>query len=161
MAGIRRVTPADLDRCFEIETRAYEGDEAATRDKIAARIAGYPEGFLVLDVGGQIAGFVNGACVDAVDMADENLKDLQGHDPSAPHVVIMSVAVDPKFQGKGHASDLMTAFCDQMRQSGKTSIHLMCRSHHVGLYEKLGFTYLRPSRSDHGGMAWHEMSLML
>ena len=30
---IRNVTPADLDRCYAIETVAYEGDEAATRKR--------------------------------------------------------------------------------------------------------------------------------
>lgn len=30
---IRHVTPADLERCYAIETVAYEGDEAATREK--------------------------------------------------------------------------------------------------------------------------------
>ena len=40
---IRNVTPDDLDRCFAIETVAYEGDEAATREKIATRIATWPE----------------------------------------------------------------------------------------------------------------------
>ena len=36
---IRNVTATDLDRCYAIETVAYEGDEAATREKIATRIA--------------------------------------------------------------------------------------------------------------------------
>ena len=44
---IRHVTAADLDRCYAIETLAYEGDEAATREKIATRIATWPDGFIV------------------------------------------------------------------------------------------------------------------
>lgn len=43
---LRSPTPADADRCFEIESAAYEGDEAATYAKIATRIAEYPQGFL-------------------------------------------------------------------------------------------------------------------
>lgn len=34
----REVSLSDLDRCFQIESEAYEGDEAATREKIATRI---------------------------------------------------------------------------------------------------------------------------
>lgn len=30
----RQATPADVDRCYEIETLAYEGDEAATRKRL-------------------------------------------------------------------------------------------------------------------------------
>jgi ribosomal protein S18 acetylase RimI-like enzyme len=53
---IRNVTAADLDRCYAIETVAYEGDEAATREKIATRIATWPEGFIVAEVEGVVAG---------------------------------------------------------------------------------------------------------
>lgn len=49
---IRNVTAADLDRCYAIETVAYEGDEAATREKIATRIATWPDGFIVAEVEG-------------------------------------------------------------------------------------------------------------
>ncbi|MFM0167702.1 GNAT family N-acetyltransferase, partial [Paraburkholderia sediminicola] len=36
--SFRQAIPSDTDRCFEIETSAYEGDEAATRNKITTRI---------------------------------------------------------------------------------------------------------------------------
>ena len=35
---LRNALPSDAARCFEIETSAYEGDEAATLEKIATRI---------------------------------------------------------------------------------------------------------------------------
>jgi hypothetical protein len=44
-----------------------------------------------------------------------------------------------------------------MREAGKRSIHLMCKERHVGLYQRMGYRYVRPSESDHGGMAWDEM----
>ena len=88
-------------------------------------------------------------------------KELVGHDPHAPHVVIMSVAVDPARQGQGYATQLMRRFVQQMRGLGKQDIHLMCRQRHVALYERLGYRYVRPSASDHGGMAWHEMVMDL
>lgn len=49
---LRQATSKDVDRCYQIEISAYEGDEAATREKIATRIAQYPEGFLVLELEG-------------------------------------------------------------------------------------------------------------
>ena len=55
----------------------------------------------------------------------------------------------------------MDEFVGRMRQMGKATIHLMCKEHHVPLYEKFGYQYLRPSASDHGGMTWHEMSMQL
>ena len=94
-------------------------------------------------------------------MADEAFKELVGHDPAAPNVVIMSVVVDPAHQGKGHAARLMRRFVDDCRRQGKQTIHLMCKERHVALYGKLGYRYVRPSPSDHGGMAWHEMVMDL
>lgn len=157
----RRASLADVDRCYAIETEAYEGDEAATREKIATRIQQYPEGFLCLEHEGDIIGFINSGCAWDVVMSDEEFKELIGHDAAAPNVVIMSVVLDPIHQGKGYASLLMTEFVKMMREREKQTIHLMCKTQHVELYKKFGYEYVRPSESDHGGMAWHEMMMTL
>jgi GNAT superfamily N-acetyltransferase len=94
-------------------------------------------------------------------MSDEEFKELVGHDPAAPNVVVMSVVLAPAEQGKGYATLLMNHFIDDMRALGKSSIHLMCKDHHVDLYRRFGYRYIKPSESDHGGMAWHEMLLTL
>jgi ribosomal protein S18 acetylase RimI-like enzyme len=161
MSTFRNAQPADADRCFDIETSAYEGYEAATHAKISERIETYPEGFLILEVGGRVVGFINCGCAQEVEMSNEEFKELIGHDPDAPNVVIMSVVVDPTEQGKGHSRALMEEFVGRMRRMDKATIHLMCKEDHLPLYEKFGFRYGKPSASDHGGMAWHEMSMTL
>lgn len=161
MNEFRNAKPTDAMRCCEIETDAYEGDEAATLEKISKRIEVYPDGFLTLSVEGEIVGFVNCGCAHDVEMSDEEFKDLVGHDPDAPNVVIMSVVVDPAHQGKGLSRALMVEFVWRMKRMGKSTIHLMCKEHHVPLYERFGYSYLQPSASDHGGMTWHEMSMEL
>lgn len=161
MHVFRNALPTDANRCFEIETSAYEGDEAATHEKIARRIETYPDGFLILEMEGKVVGFINCGCAYEVEMSDEDFKELIGHDPDAPNVVIMSVVVDPSHQGKGLSKALMIEFEKRMRSMGKATIHLMCKKHHVPLYQKFGYRYLQPSASDHGGMIWHEMSMTL
>lgn len=157
----RQATPADAARCHQIEAAAYEGDEAATLGTIALRIARYPRGFLVMELGGRTIGFINSGCAHEVVMSDERFKELVGHDPLAPNVVIMSVVVDPACQGKGYATLLMHRFVADSKRDGKQAIHLMCKQRHVGLYERMGFRYVRPSASTHGNMAWHEMVMAL
>lgn len=157
----RTPVPADAERCYAIEIGAYEGDEAATLEKIRTRITQYPQGFLVLESDGEIVGFINSGCAHEVVMADEAFKELVGHDPAAANVVIMSVVVDPAHQGKGYAKVLMNEFIGRMHAAGKQAIHLMCKEQHVALYQKLGYRYVKPSPSDHGGMAWHEMVMAL
>lgn len=159
--NFRTVAAGDLDRCYEIESTAYEGDEAATREKIAKRIDQYPEGFLVMELDEQLIGFINSGCAETVVMSDEDFKELVGHTPEAPNVVIMSVVIDPRCQGKGYATPLMRRFVERCRAMGKATIHLMCKERHVALYRKLGYRYVRPSPSSHGGMAWHEMVMTL
>ena len=157
----RQAVPQDAVRCFEIERTAYEGDEAATEEKISKRIAVYPEGFLVMEIDGQIVGFINSGCAQHVVMSDEAFKDLVGHESNAPNVVIMSVVVAPAHQGRGYSTLLMREFVARMRRAGKTTIHLMCKSRHVDLYRKQGYRYVKLSDSTHGGMTWHEMIMEL
>lgn len=158
---IREVTCADLDPCFEIESIAYKGDDAATREKIATRIATYPQGFIVLEIENRVAGFINAGTTFDVKMSDEDFKSLIGHDPEGPHVVIMSVVVHPDYQGRGLAKSLMTEFINRMRNLNKEDIFLMCKEKHITLYENMGYHYLHSSASTHGGMTWHEMVMVL
>jgi ribosomal protein S18 acetylase RimI-like enzyme len=161
MQNIRTARPEDAARCFRIEIEAYDSEAAAPLDRIATRIATYPEGFIVLETDGQVTGFINSGCTWDVEMADDAFKALIGHDPEAPNAVILSVAVDPAYQGRGLSRALMEAFVARMAAMGKASIHLICRAHHVSMYEKFGYRYVQPSDSAHGGMQWHEMVMTL
>lgn len=155
---IRSVKEQDLDRCFEIESVSYVGDEGATKEKILKRIQTYPEGFIVIENTDEIIGFVNSGATHKVELSDEEFKELVGHDPSGEHIVIMSVVVHPNYQGKGMASKLMHSFIEAMQKLDKSEIHLICQTELVDMYAKYGFNYLGESSSEHGGMSWHEMS---
>lgn len=158
---IREAQAVDLNRCFEIETVSYEGDEAASKEKILKRIQTYPEGFVVLEVNNTIAGFINcGACHE-VELSDEEFKELVGHDREGKYVVVMSVVVHPDFQRSGYATALMEHFISKMKKLQKYEIHLICQTSLVDMYKKSGFKYIGESDSEHGGMSWHEMILDL
>ena len=157
----RIASPADAARCFDVEAAGYNADEAATLEKISKRIAEHPQGFVLLETGGEIVGFINSGCTHEVEMSDEDIKDLIGHDPSAPHVVILSVVVDPAYQGLGLSTALMSEFVRRMEEAGKATIHLMCKRPLVPLYERFGYRYIKPSGSAHGGAEWHEMMMDL
>ena len=97
---IRTVKPLDIDRCFEIEQLSYQGDEAASKEKILKRILTYPQGFIVVEENDKVIGFINSGATDKVELSDEAFKQLIGHDPDGKHIVIMSVVVHPDFQKK-------------------------------------------------------------
>ncbi len=158
---IRSAKRQDLDRCFEIESVSYSGDEAATKEKILKRIETYPEGFIILENKDEIIGFINSGATHKVELSDEDFKELIGHDHDGEHIVIMSVVIHPKYQGKGMASILMNSFISSMKELAKTEIYLICQTELVEMYAKYGFVYIGESDSGHGGLSWHEMSLSL
>jgi len=159
--SIREVRPTDLERCFEIETIAYSGEEAASKEKILKRIRTYPEGFVVVERDDEVVGFINSGATHQVELSDEEFKELIGHDSDGEHIVIMSVAVHPEHQRKGFASQLLKRFTAKMKEAGKTDIYLICQTGLIDMYSSHGFSYLGKSDSNHGGMSWHEMVLIL
>lgn len=158
---IRDVKESDLDRCFDIETLSYAGDEAATKEKVLLRIQRYPEGFIVLENKEEIVGFINSGATHKVELSDETFKELVGHDPQGEYIVIMSVVVHPHYQGQGMANKLLNSFINTMRTLDKTEIYLICQTELMNMYAKHGFVYIGESDSSHGGLSWHEMSLSL
>ena len=158
---IRRVTDSDVAACHRIETAGFGPDEAATMEKIGFRQRTYPDGFLVAVQGETIAGFINSAATDTPDLANETIKDLQGHEPAGSHAVVLSLAVDPSMRGLGIAGVLLGHFISRSKKAGKHSILLLCKEDLIRFYEKFGFTDLGMSQSSHGGASWHEMALPL
>ena len=158
---IRHVLPTDLDQCFIVETSGFPPEEAATRATIKLRIETFPEGFLVAEVHGRIAGLLNSAATDKDDITDEELKQLIGHDPGGKNMVVFALAVLPEFQKQGIARRLMSTFVEEARRPGKENVLLLCKRHLIAYYEKTGFIHMGPSRSTHGGVEWHEMRLRL
>ena len=158
---LRPAREQDTDRCFEIESCAYAGDEAATRGKILTRIQTYPQGFLILENEREIIGFINAGATHKVELSDEEFKELIGHDPRGKYIVIMSVVVHPDYQGQGMAGMLLDAFIKNMKAMDKSEIYLICQTELIPLYAKYGFEHLGESDSDHGGLSWHEMVLPL
>jgi ribosomal protein S18 acetylase RimI-like enzyme len=157
----RQAMPSDLNRCYEIETSSYAGEEAATKEKILKRIEIYPEGFLILENEKEIVGFVNSGAADQVELSDESFKELVGHHSDGKNIVIMSVVTHPHYQRQGMASRLMLEFIKQMRAMQKQKIMLICQTELIPMYASFGFVDLGPSDSEHGGLSWHEMELYL
>ena len=158
---IRQAEIKDLDRCYEIETTAYSGDEAASKEKIAKRIHTYPQGFIVKELQDQVVGFINAGACHQVELSDEDFKEMLGHDPDGKHIVIMSVVVHLDFQHQGIAGELMRSFIQRMKALNKQDIYLICQTDLIDMYAKFGFKYLQESDSDHGGLSWHEMVMDL
>ena len=129
--------------------------------KIEKRAAIFPDGFLVAHTSERVIGFINSGATDKPDLADEEFKDMVGHDPNGKNIVILSIAVAPSYQGMGVSRPLMGGFIERAKALGKQTILLLCREHVIDYYKKFGYQDGGVSASTHGGGHWHEMYLDL
>ncbi|MBS35897.1 MAG: GNAT family N-acetyltransferase [Thiotrichales bacterium] len=159
--SVRQARGDDVATCHCIESACFPDAEAAPHTSIEVRQHQFPEGFLVIEVDGAIAGFVNTGCTDHVELEDEAFKEMVGHDSRGSEMVIFSIAVTPELQGAGLSVLLMNAIIDRARELGKQCLHLLCKSPLVRYYERYGFCDQGLSGSQHGGASWHAMCLTL
>jgi ribosomal protein S18 acetylase RimI-like enzyme len=157
-AIIRNVKLSDLDGCLEVEVSGFPQEEAASRETIQNRIEIFPQGFLVAELGGRIIGMLNSTSTNREDIADQELKKMVGYDPDGGNMIVFALAVLPEYRKRGVARRLMLRFIEESRRLGKGKILLMCKSHLIGYYERMGFAHIRLSKSTYGGAEWHEMS---
>ena len=129
--------------------------------KIKKRATIFPQGFLVALGEGKVVGFINSGATNKPDLADEEFKDMVGHDTDGKNIVILSIAVAPSYQGRGVSRPLMERFIDRACVLGKRAILLLCRENMIGYYKKFGYADAGVSASTHGGGRWHEMRLDL
>ncbi len=80
------------------QTQDIRFNSTAGREKIRKRICVYAEGFVVLEAGGEVVGFINSGATDTVELSNEHFKESIGHDPEGRYFVIMSVVVHPASQ---------------------------------------------------------------
>ncbi len=158
---IRIVKETDVRSCHQIESLCFEPSEAATLDKIRSRQKQYSDGFLIAELNDRVIGFINCGATDKPDLADEEFKDMIGHDPDGKNLVIFSVAVTPDNQKTGVSKKMMKVFLDRAKDQNKGSILLLCKTNLVTYYENFGFKNCGESQSDHGGFSWWEMRLDL
>jgi ribosomal protein S18 acetylase RimI-like enzyme len=158
---IRNVQPKDLEECYVVEIATFPPEEAAVKETIQLRIDNFPEGFFVAELDGRVVGMVNGASTEKDDISDEELKQLIGHDIHGKNMVIFALGVLPEFQRQGIAKQLALRFIEEAKKRGKHNVLLMCKTHLIDYYKRLGFEYAGLSKSTHGGAEWHNMRLSL
>lgn len=158
---IRNVLPKDLNRIAEIESVCFPAAEAASKAALNERLEVFPKGFFVAELDNEIIGFINGGATDANHIEDAFFKTMNQHIDYGENLVIFGLDVDPKYQRRGYAKELMQHFIEEAKKSGRKKILLTCKQHLIAYYEQFGYVNKGVSESEHGGATWYDMYLEL
>lgn len=141
---IRQAGLTDLDRIAEMEAAIWR-EMAADRGMLAKRFRSFPSGFLVAQVGPNLAGFCMALRVHAGELEGGRVLELslENHASNGSVLFLLGLTVDPVFRGNGIGSALAQAELDLAWRLGCTAVELVANTYSRGLFERLNFTVLR------------------
>lgn len=158
--AIRIARPEEGERLAEIEEACFPPSEAASKEEVLARMAAFPENFLVAELHGELVGFINGNNTDKPYLPDELYHDVSLHVPHGDYQTVFGLNVLPNFRRRGIAEKLVKEYIAIARKRGRAGVILTCKDRMVHYYEKFGFQYYGQADSNHGGEKWNDMKLI-
>lgn len=154
---IRQVKLSDLDVVFEIEKANFSEAEVAGYDAIKLRILETPDTFLVAEIAGEIAGYIEGPVINSQHLTDDLFKTVTKNPATGGYIAVTSLSVAEKFQDQSVGKQLIVALKTLANKQGRDGITLTCHDYLIAYYEKNGFTNYGLSASTYGGGIWYEM----
>lgn len=148
----------DIQEIVDIEAACFPKTEAASYIQLKQRFDAFPENFLVLEED-HIVGFINGNTSSIKGLPDAFYEDVTLHDPHGDYMTVFGLDVDPHYQHKGLAHQLMNGYINLAKERHKKGIFLTCKDHLIGFYEGFGYKHLGVSSSTHGDAKWNDMYL--
>eukprot|EP00929_Paragymnodinium_shiwhaense_P009822 TRINITY_DN114188_c0_g1_i1.p1 TRINITY_DN114188_c0_g1~~TRINITY_DN114188_c0_g1_i1.p1 ORF type:complete len:490 (-),score=103.17 TRINITY_DN114188_c0_g1_i1:78-1547(-) len=154
--------PSDVARAGELETASYPADEAATPEKLEYRQKVAPELFYGIYEGAKLVGFTVSTAAAGEELEEET---MSTHVPGGETICIHSVCVDSSYRRRGLAKAMVIQYVDAVAadprcKAGK-KMALLAHAPLLGLYAQCGFTFIGPSKVEHGGDLWYDMTLDL
>ena len=98
--NIRHVTSADLEVAYSIEIANFSENEAASYEAIKARIAKIPDTFLVAEIDGQVAGYIEGPVIHARHLTDDLFQTVTENPTIGGYIAVTSLSVADTFKGQ-------------------------------------------------------------
>ncbi|MDR1605818.1 MAG: GNAT family N-acetyltransferase [Streptococcaceae bacterium] len=155
--NIRHVTVADLAAIYQIEVNNFSAAEAATYEGMKDRISKIPDTFLVAEIDGQVAGYIEGPAVATRHLTDDLFETVVENAQTGGYIAVTSLSVAERFKGQLVGTRLIAALKELARQQKREGINLTCHDYLIAYYEKNGFINEGQSQSTHGGAVWYDM----
>lgn len=154
---IRQVKLNDLDVIFDIERANFSETEAAGYDALKLRILETPDTFLIAEIAGEVAGYIEGPVIKSQHLTDDLFKTVVKNPITGGYIAVTSLSVSEKYQDQSVGKQLIMALKMLAKKQGRDGITLTCHDYLIGYYEKNGFINHGLSASTYGGGIWYEM----
>ncbi|WMW26271.1 N-acetyltransferase [Methanolobus sediminis] len=146
--SIRNAEKEDIEGIMCVEHRSFHTNIAENSDTFLERIESFSDGFLVMVIDGEIAGYISSELWDYSENI-ETEKFVLGHNITETHrndgkeLYISSIAVLKKYRGKGYGNALFSELVSRIYRNYEiSSIILMVSVNWIAarkIYEKNGF----------------------
>jgi GNAT superfamily N-acetyltransferase len=150
---LRPAQQGETERIAEIEASSFPADEKAELAAIQMRRQQASEYFWVLgDEETGIIGYVNGTCTKLDVITHES---MERHDSDGSTLVIHSVTIEERFRRKGHATFMLKAYMERIKQMHNIKlVLLLCKSQLLAFYRSCGFEIVGLSPVVHGVVSY-------
>ncbi|WP_018659147.1 GNAT family N-acetyltransferase [Allofustis seminis] len=161
--NLRNIERFEWQAISAIEAACFPPHEACQPDDVKATIKAAPQMCLVAEhcETGEIAGFLNGIATAETAFRDEFFTDSTLHDHQGEHVMLLGLAVLPKYRGNGLARRLVEEYKVRAKNNERKTLTLTCLDDKVNMYKNMGFHDKGLAQSTWGNEVWHEMYYIL
>ncbi len=154
---IRHATIEDWTEVVGIEKANFSLEEASSSEAIKERLNIIADTFLIAEIDGQIAGYIEGPVVSHRYLTDDLFHKVEPNEKQGGYIVVTSLSIAEKFKGQGIGTALIASLKDLAIAQKRQGISLTCHDYLISYYEMNGFTDEGESQSTHGGAIWYNM----
>ncbi|KAI8892484.1 acyl-CoA N-acyltransferase [Globomyces pollinis-pini] len=146
----------DFDEAYQLETKCFSADEAASLEGMKYRFQSAPELFLGAFFQNKLIGLIMATATQSPSITKES---MNFHDSKGTVICIHSVCVHPNHRKQGIALLMLEKYIEHIKSLKKSRISLIVHEYLVKFYEKVGFKANGISPIVHGSDPWFEMNL--
>ena len=154
---IRHARTNDWTDVVRIEQDNFSPEEAATPDAILERLETICDTFLIAEIDGKVAGYIEGPVIDKRYLTDDLFHKVTPNASGGGFIAVTSLSVSKEFKGQGVGTALIAALKDLAIAQKRQGISLTCHDYLIAYYEMNGFTDEGESESNHGGSSWYNL----
>lgn len=145
---IRNAKPEDIEQIMRIEDESFEEHIRESRSVFLDRISAFREGFLVLEISGDICGYISSELWDYSEDIQESKFDLNHrisnvHSITGSELYISSIGILREYRGKGYGKLLFSELSSRIAKKFAISSMILLASANWdaarNIYEKSGF----------------------